>query len=181
MLGLLQSYLAGRHQFTEIQGIQSRIRKSPECSVIQGSKLSGLLYTIYTNEVPKLHLLLQDSQWMEERLGVKKENYSGITHTVVNFVDDSNSFLSFDDPDDANHYLNRYFLILVFFYIQNKLLINPEKTTILVVAKPQKILEADDIRIVTEKEEVRPSKQVKILGWITNPRMNMDNHLDLTI
>ena len=76
--------------------------------------MSGLLYTIYTNEVGKLHHLLKDEVWLKETIKVKKEEYK-VDHTVVNFVDNSNSLMSFEDPSHANHYIDRYFLILKYF------------------------------------------------------------------
>ena len=73
-------------------------------------------------------------------------------------------------------YVERYFRVLDYFYKQNKLVLNPEKTNILVVAKPAIKALADDIRIVTDKEEVKPSKSIKMLGWETNERLSMDSH-----
>ena len=95
--------------------------------MIQGSKISGLLYMIYTIEVSKLQELMEDEEWLESKRKVKKEKYKEVEHTVVNFVDDSNSVISFADPTEANMYLDRYFKILGYFYKQNKLVINPEK------------------------------------------------------
>ena len=57
-LDIFTSYLTNRKQFVEIDTKRSRLRKSLDCSVIQGSKLSGLLYTLYTNEIPQLHSLM---------------------------------------------------------------------------------------------------------------------------
>merc|ERR1712240_28127 len=51
-LELFQSYLTNRKQFLEIDTNHSQIKSSLNCSVIQGSKMSGLLYTINTNEIP---------------------------------------------------------------------------------------------------------------------------------
>ena len=73
ILKLLESYLSRRYQYTEVDNIQSKIEVSPACSVIQGSKLSGLLYLIYTNEVGKLQQLMKDKKWMEEKLKTKPE------------------------------------------------------------------------------------------------------------
>ena len=53
MIKILKSFLEIRYQFTEIQNIQSKI-------VIQGLKLSGWLYMVYTNKIPRLHLLMND-------------------------------------------------------------------------------------------------------------------------
>ena len=64
-LNLLKSYLSIRTQYVKIQHKRSRITTSLNCSVIQGSKLSGLLYNVYTNEVPLVHKLLKDQDFME--------------------------------------------------------------------------------------------------------------------
>ena len=111
---------------------------------------------------------------------MRKEEYK-VDHTVVNFVDDSNSLMSFSDPTHANHYIDRYFLILKYFYNQNKLLLNPEKTNIMIIAKPAIKSEADDIRIVTEKEDVHPKKTIRILGWEMSAQLSMDQHQNKVI
>ena len=181
MLGLLKSYLNQRFQYTEIQNMQSKISQSPDCSVIQGSKLSGILYTIYTNEVPRLHKLMEDKDWLMKRLKIKKPNFQEINHTVVNFVDDSNSMISFHEEADANAYIKIYFEILKFYYRISKLIINPEKTNLLMIANPTMRNRNSQLKIETESEDVIPKKQIRILGWETNSRLSMDEHLVSTI
>ena len=56
-----------------------------------GSKLLGMLYTIYRNKIPLLYLLMNNGNWMKHNLKLNTVKYSNIKHTVVNFVDDSNS------------------------------------------------------------------------------------------
>merc|ERR1712240_36348 len=63
-LEIFKSYLINRQQFVEIDTHRSKTRTSNPCSVIQGSKLSGILYTIYTNEIPQLYTLMQDNIYM---------------------------------------------------------------------------------------------------------------------
>ena len=48
----MDSYLQGRSQSTLIDGHLSSPLKMPPCSVIQGGIGSGLLYLVYTNELP---------------------------------------------------------------------------------------------------------------------------------
>ena len=62
LMKVLDSYLDERTQYVEIQLEKSNVTKSLKCSVVQGSKLSGILYTIYTNEVVKLHELIKDKE-----------------------------------------------------------------------------------------------------------------------
>ena len=53
-LAIFQSFMAGRKQFVTIDTYNSDILNSLECSVIQGSKLSAILYTLFTNEITLL-------------------------------------------------------------------------------------------------------------------------------
>ena len=69
-------------------------------------------------------------------------------------------------------------MVLKYFYHQNKLLLNPEKTNIMIIAKPAIRSEAEDIRINTEKEEVYPKKTIKILGWEMPEQMTLDQHMN---
>merc|ERR1711954_397740 len=45
-LELFTTYLTGRRAYVEVQGFCSKLKLMPDCSVIQGSKLSSDLYTI---------------------------------------------------------------------------------------------------------------------------------------
>ena len=66
-----------------------------DCGVTQGSKLSGLLYTIYTNQVPILHEVLENEE-ICETVGAKHYAEVPVKHDVVNLVDDSNSVIIAD-------------------------------------------------------------------------------------
>ena len=59
-LKLLKSYLSNWQQFVEIDTFRSNTVKKLPCSCIQGSKLSGLLYTIYTCEIPLIQKIMKD-------------------------------------------------------------------------------------------------------------------------
>ena len=57
-LKLFKSFLTNRTQFTQIGVFRSNILTMPSCICLQGSKNSGTFYTIYNNEVPLIHQLL---------------------------------------------------------------------------------------------------------------------------
>ena len=57
-LSIFSSFLTNRKQYTEIDTFKSNILESPQCSVIQGSKLSAVPYTLYTNKINTLHDLM---------------------------------------------------------------------------------------------------------------------------
>ena len=83
---------------------------------MQGSKLSGLLYILYTNEIPRLERLLEDKESMNKLAKREPISTENINHDTTNFVDDSNSVISFPDPSKANQYIQSYFDLLIGYY-----------------------------------------------------------------
>merc|ERR1711954_278490 len=65
-LETLTNYLMNRTAYIEIQGFFSTLRKMPNCSVIQGSKMSSTLYTIYTLDSTKVDLIMKDPEKFKE-------------------------------------------------------------------------------------------------------------------
>ena len=104
--------------------------------VVQGSKLSGLLYTIYTNEVPLLQNILTN-QDVCNTVGAKFYEKLPVDHCVVNFVDDSNSIIADDPGVDIEDYTKNYFKLLEIYYKSQKLKINTDKTQLMVCAMPR--------------------------------------------
>ena len=119
-LDLLKSYFSDRTQYVEIETKRSKVINSPPCSVIQGSKLSGILYTLYTNEIPLVHTLLNNKKVMKELTNEDPINTKEVQHETINYVDDSNSSITFNNPDEANTYLLKYFKLLEAFYNASK-------------------------------------------------------------
>ena len=85
-----------------MQTKNSDLKESLDCSVIQGSKLSSLLYISYTNEVSVLYKLLSDEDWMRKNLDENVKEFNNIDNEKVNFIEDINSITSFMDPAEAN-------------------------------------------------------------------------------
>ena len=80
----------------------------PPCSVVQGSKLSAVLYTIYTNEIPLLHTLMsQDIYYALTNTPTPVVN--DIKHTTINYVDDSTSTISSNSAPELQIYLNHFY------------------------------------------------------------------------
>merc|ERR1712081_74725 len=61
-----------------------------------------------------------------------------------------------------------------------KLQINAEKTNILVIPS-NKSDNSEGIELREENKTITPKKQIKILGFLLNPRMSLDSHLNATI
>ena len=74
-----------------------------DCGVIQGSKLSGLLYTIYTNQVPILQNILTNQDVCDTVGAYFYENLL-VKHGIVNYVNDSNSVITADPGVNIEDY-----------------------------------------------------------------------------
>merc|ERR1712240_470264 len=103
--------LTYRKQFVEIDTNRSNTLNSLNCSVIQGSKLSGILYTIYTNEIPLLHTLMH-KEIFTKLTGQQSTTSKSIEHNTINFVDNSTNIIRTKNPSEIQEYLNKFYLLL---------------------------------------------------------------------
>ena len=55
-------------------------------------------------------------EWTTKNLKEDITKYNDIEHNTINFVDDSNSVVAFSDPDEINHYLDRFFRVLKIYF-----------------------------------------------------------------
>ena len=161
-LKLFKSYLENRQQYVKLNTFNSTLEKCLPCSVVQGSVLSGLLYTIYVNELPELNKLVfeKSENCLEEK------DYSEINHKTINYVDDSTSIIGFKNKAKLIHYLNKYFEILDTFYTCNKLLINPDKTKLIIFCSPKLREYVENIEFKAGNFIIKQQQNIKILGTI---------------
>jgi len=97
-LKLFKGFLTDRRQYEQIDIFTSTIENSLPCSVVQGSKLSATLYTLYTNEITLLYTLM-GTDYYEQITGLKKIIDFDIDHIIINYVDDSTNIISSDNKD----------------------------------------------------------------------------------
>ena len=69
--------------------------------MVQGSKLSGLPDTIYTNEVPLLQEIMKNRE-ICEAVGANYYEECNVEHVVVNLVDDNNNLISAKPGEDLD-------------------------------------------------------------------------------
>merc|ERR1712240_336849 len=175
-LHILTSYLTNRMQFIQIDTKRSRLQKSLDCSVIQGSKLSGLLYTLYTNEIPLLHTLMEK----EIYTALTKQDRvitNDIDHTTVNFVDDSTNIISTLDTKTIEQYLDKFYKLLEAVYNINKLKINKDKTELLIICKQKYRKDTKKIRMTASGHKVKQVNKAKILGYTLSNDLKHDKHI----
>ena len=87
-LRLFTSYLTDRYQYTQIDTMNSKIRQTTDRSTIQGGKISSILYSIYTSEIPQLYRLLDTPLYTEITGNVPLRPDKDTIHETFNFVDD---------------------------------------------------------------------------------------------
>ena len=119
---------------------------SPPCSVVQGSKLSAVLYTLYTNEIPLLHTLMT-KEIFNKLTNKQTIQNNDIIHTTVNYVDDSTSVISSKTTTQLQTYLDNYYKLLESYYNINYLKINPDKTKFIITCKPTHKQDTKDVMI----------------------------------
>merc|ERR1712240_252021 len=135
-LRLMNSFLTNRQQFVSIDSFDSDLLQCLPCSVMQGSKLSSLLYSIYKNEIPRLNRLMDNTNYNDITQTNMTNNYTKTRHDTINYVDDSTNIISDIDHDILQDYINDFYRLLEVYYDINKLKINADKSKILVICKP---------------------------------------------
>ena len=177
---IITSFLSNRTQYVSIDSIQSKILPALDCSCIQGSKLSALLYTLYINEVPLLSKLI-DSDIYKKLTNDNSEYISNIKeHITIQYVDDSNNIITSDDSVGLENYINKYFKLIESYYNLNKLKINPDKSKIMITCKPNLRESVSKVKLTTNDYIIEQVTKVKALGiFITTGLTNhaMANHI----
>ena len=163
-LRLLNSFLTDRQQFVSIDSFDSNLIKCPPCSVIQGSKLSSLLYSIYTNEIPRLNRLMDTKHYFDMTKTKMTNNYTNTRHETINYVDDSTNIISDKDHTKIQDYINDFYKLLEVYYDVNKLKINADKSKIVVICKPLLRHVTDNIILKASGYQIVQSDFIKILG-----------------
>ena len=79
-------------------------------------------------------------------------NTNNMTHNIIQYVDDSTNIITTNDSQQLQTYINKYFKVLEYYYNTNKLLINSDKSKLLVLGtdKLKSSWLNDDDRIVTK-------------------------------
>ena len=103
-------------------------------------------------------------------------------HETYAYVDDTYNCVAVNNPEELEVYVNNFFKVFIEFHNANKLKLNEEKTTFLVTAMPRHQDKAKSIEIEVENDEnVKPSTQIKILGFLSNIRCKNDSQANKVI
>ena len=116
---------------------------------------------------------------------------TGTTHSkeyvadqlTVNYIEDSNHCAAIEDPTKLKAFLNIIFKVIVTFFNINKLVINQDKTSLILNAHPRNRHITKDITIESNEnnEDIIKSDCIKILGFLTNTKNRQDSSVNQLI
>ena len=156
-LAWLKSYLANRGQRVSVDGSLSE-RFSLDCGVPQGSCLGALLFVIYAS---KLFKVVGDQ----------------LPHAHC-YADDTQIYLSFKpnsstSQEVAVRVMERCIEKIRRWLIQDRLLINDNKTEFMIIGIQQQLRKLQAMNIKVGSSEIKPSSQVRNLGCWLDPNLYM--------
>ena len=176
-LKLLKSYLSNWYQFVEVDTFRSKTIKSLPFGCIQGSKLSGFLFTVYTLELPLVQKILKDPIFYQKMTGMEPPKFKLPKHELNTFVDDSFSTIAFDPNAKIKGYLEKYFELMFSYYNSNMLKLHPDKTQLMFVSKPKFRPLAKNVSFKAKTHVIKPSPSLKILGSILSHDLSNEREL----
>ena len=154
-----KSYLSDLRQFVRLAHQRSESRTITH-GVPQGSILGPTLFSIYINDLPDI-----------------PNSSSG---SLESYVDDSKLFLSFvikEIGDDAVKRLNEDMRMPASWCCNHSLLINPEKTKLLVMGTRQLSTLPEDFHVTLLSKEIYFVSSAKDLGIILDKSLTYDDHI----
>ena len=154
------SYLSQRHQIVRINNELSE-PLPVDSGVPQGSILGPLLFSIYMSDLPSVFQHCQSES----------------------YVDDTKIYISFpiQDRADAIFHINDDLLKIRNWCFDNYLLLNPDKTKLMISGSRQLLSKLPDVRLSLMGKEFTPEKVVKDLGVTFDPNLTFYDHILKTV
>lgn len=171
-LSWMESYLNLRKQKVYIDGCLSEAL-DVDLGVPQGSILGPLLYIIFTNDLPEcVHGHLADN---ESYFNTHCNGCGGICC----FADDSSFTLSSNQPEQLARDISEKYEDIAEYMGQNKLVLNSDKTHVMVMASSHKHKKYKNfgINLDTGTELIEPVDHEKLLGGHISNNFKWNNHI----
>lgn len=151
--------------YSYLEGREQRVSKGPVVTewkevtrgVPQGSCLSPLLFNVFVRRLP-----------------------AASSSPSIQFADDLTQSEADRDAQQVLHRLTESFKEIKSFCEQRELVINTNKTQLILFKTPQKHL-PDDLRIVLDGIPIEPSACVKLLGVTLDRHLTFKEHIDKTV
>ena len=147
----IQSYLSDRSQTVCVDGCLSSFLKVP-CGVPQGSVLGPLLYILFTNDLPEV---IHDQH--EAPLSSKSPNmHCSPCGSLVNYVDDGTYSFASKNPVTLSDTLTSKYKIISNYMESNMLVINSDKTHLVVMGKKKVDNIRDQVQLIAGQHIIAP-------------------------
>merc|ERR1712177_45991 len=101
-----------------------------------------------------------------------------IDHEIIQYVDDTNNIIAGKSAEEVQNYSNRYFKLIQNFYTINKLKLNPDKTRLMVVCRPSKRQEVQNLILNVGDFIIEQVDKIKVLGVFFTSGLN--NHANIS-
>ena len=158
----MKSYLEGRSQCVYIDGELSDTLES-DVGVPQGSVLGGLLYVLLVGDLPEVvhgHAADEDGQGVQCDFNLHCEDCGGLTA----FVDDSTYQVSAPSPQVLSEKLTSQYRRLADYMGDTGLVINDEKTHLIVMGTRKDEKRRSEVRVETVTVTITPVPTESLLG-----------------
>ena len=163
------SYLSGRTQSVFIDGHMSPPARL-QCGVPQGSILGPLMYILYTNDLPDLahdHPVSYEST----------QSVCSHCGSTVCYVDDGTFSVGHRDPDILSQKLTHQYGLIADYMAANKLVINGDKTHLVVMGAKNKNHLRNRISLSAGSHTILPTPTERLLGAIVSQDLKWNHHI----
>ena len=170
------SYLTGRYQAVYVDGKISEFQPV-QVGVPQGSVLGALLYVLFVNDLPEIvhgHEPVQGGQGGQQGLF---NLYCAQCGGVCCYVDDSTYTFSSSNPAEITETLSSKYMKLADYMRNNRLVINNDKTHLVVMGGPRHKELRQQVSIDTGTVGVPPVETEKLLGINIHQSMRWKEHI----
>ena len=188
------SYLTGRKQSCMVDGQQSAPLEIPPCGVPQGSIGGPILWLIFTCDQPDVvHEHQIDRQKADrgcsavapsredgqagELVQAEHGQGSGGCGVLVGYVDDGAYSHAHSDPAVLYNVLTYKYNKLEEWMNSNKLVINPDKTHLMVMANQKDTAKRKEVTMMAGGYIIKPSESEKLLGGQLHQSLHWKLHI----
>ena len=122
--------------------------------------------------------IMSNKESVKRITGIDYNPIENVRHESESFVDDNTNMIAADEREDLRRYAQMYYDLLKKHYKDNKLKLNENKTSFVVMRalNPNNKDTRMELKI-NENEVVKDDNAIKILGWWLNKKMSMRTHL----
>ena len=174
----IRSYLYARSQCVYVDGKLSGF-KAVNVGVPQGSVLGALLYILFVNDLPEV---------VHGHHGPGNQGAGQLQEVLYNisckscgslccYVDDSTFMYSSSDPDQLSDMLTKQYRNLAKYMGDNRLVINNDKTHLLVMGSKRQAQARKHVRVDTGTVTITPVETEKLLGINIHQSLKWHEHV----